>query len=176
MATYRFGTTSSPSRTATEGRAQPVEESDVKDDADPNRLLQCPYDKSHQIRASRFPYHIIKCRKNHPELASELKACPFNARHLVPKHELAHHTETCENRPSGDSQDAGNSNECCQWHVPVSTWVNPNMTENWDEEVDNDAAPFVWGVDKTFTQEQKSKPSKTPAPRAPNTLPWDDKQ
>uniref|UniRef100_A0A3P8SB64 CHHC U11-48K-type domain-containing protein n=1 Tax=Amphiprion percula TaxID=161767 RepID=A0A3P8SB64_AMPPE len=148
MATYRFGTTSSPSRTATEGRAQPAEESDVKDDADPNRLLQCPYDKSHQIRASRFPYHIIKCRKNHPELASELRACPFNARHLVPKHELAHHTETCENRPSGDSQD----------------------------EVDNDAAPFVWSVDKTFTQEQKSKPSKTPAPRAPNTLPWDDEQ
>lgn len=31
--------------------------------ADPEKLLQCPYDKSHQIRACRFPYHLIKCGK-----------------------------------------------------------------------------------------------------------------
>ena len=24
------------------------------------KLLQCPYDKTHQIRAFRFPYHLIK--------------------------------------------------------------------------------------------------------------------
>ncbi|XP_022047348.1 gametocyte-specific factor 1-like [Acanthochromis polyacanthus] len=175
MATYRFGTPSSPSRMASAGRAHPAEESDVTDDGDPNRLLQCPFDEHHKIRASRFPFHIIKCRKNHPKLASELKTCPFNARHLVPKHELAHHTETCENRPSEDSQAAGSSNEP-QWHVPVSTRVNPNMTEDWEEEVDNDAVPFVWGADMTFTKEQKSKASKTLSPRAPNTRPWDNKQ
>jgi len=34
------------------------------DDAiDPNRIVQCPYDKNHQIRASRFPFHVLKCRK-----------------------------------------------------------------------------------------------------------------
>lgn len=30
---------------------------------DPERLVQCPYDKHHQIRACRFPYHLVKCRK-----------------------------------------------------------------------------------------------------------------
>lgn len=30
---------------------------------DPDKLLQCPFDKNHQIRVCRFPYHLIKCRK-----------------------------------------------------------------------------------------------------------------
>jgi len=30
---------------------------------EPEKLMQCPYDKNHQIRPCRFPYHIIKCRK-----------------------------------------------------------------------------------------------------------------
>lgn len=38
--------------------------------------------------------------QNHSKLASELKTCPFNARHLVPRHELAHHIEHCENKCS----------------------------------------------------------------------------
>lgn len=33
------------------------------DSLDPEKLLQCPYDKNHQIRACRFPYHLIKCKK-----------------------------------------------------------------------------------------------------------------
>ncbi|KAG2468141.1 PFD5 protein, partial [Polypterus senegalus] len=65
---------------------------------DPEALQQCPYDKSHQIRAIRFPYHLIKCGKNHPELAKQLKSCPFNARHLVQKHELSSHIANCEDR------------------------------------------------------------------------------
>ncbi|CAM5080940.1 unnamed protein product [Eretmochelys imbricata] len=35
------------------------------DALDPERLIQCPYDNYHQIRACRFPYHLIKCRKAH---------------------------------------------------------------------------------------------------------------
>lgn len=47
----------------------------------------------------------INSLQNHPKLARELKTCPFNARHLVPKHELAHHTETCEDRVSVDMEE-----------------------------------------------------------------------
>lgn len=36
---------------------------DGKGNTDPEKLLQCPFDKNHKIRSSRFPYHIIKCRK-----------------------------------------------------------------------------------------------------------------
>ena len=38
--------------------------------------------------------------QNHPKLASELKTCPFNARHLIPKHELSLHIATCVDRKS----------------------------------------------------------------------------
>lgn len=36
---------------------------DTRANCNPNNLLQCPFDKNHQIRSCRFPYHIIKCRK-----------------------------------------------------------------------------------------------------------------
>lgn len=47
----------------------------------------------------------LSLMQNHPKLASELKTCPFNARHLVPKSELTHHTATCEDRISLDADD-----------------------------------------------------------------------
>ena len=36
----------------------------------PEKLLWCAYDKNHQIRACRFPYQFIKCRKNHLDVAN----------------------------------------------------------------------------------------------------------
>uniref|UniRef100_A0A3B4BKA5 CHHC U11-48K-type domain-containing protein n=1 Tax=Periophthalmus magnuspinnatus TaxID=409849 RepID=A0A3B4BKA5_9GOBI len=162
MNTITFGTTTEPLHIATAGRDQPAEEFDDKGNIDPDRLLQCPFDKNHQIRACRFPYHLIKCRKNHPKLASELKTCPYNARHLVPKHELNHHTETCEDRITVDIMDGemitnGDGNS---WQVPVSTWVNPNVTEDWDA-----GEIFI-------LQEMRPTNNLGPTCRIPNTLPW----
>ncbi|TKC52660.1 hypothetical protein EI555_004517 [Monodon monoceros] len=68
------------------------------DTLDPEKLLQCPYDKNHQIRACRFPYHLIKCRKNHPDIANKLATCPFNARHQVPRAEISHHISSCDDK------------------------------------------------------------------------------
>uniref|UniRef100_A0A8C2ZQT9 CHHC U11-48K-type domain-containing protein n=1 Tax=Cyclopterus lumpus TaxID=8103 RepID=A0A8C2ZQT9_CYCLU len=145
MATIRFGTTSSPCNTAAAERAHLVVETEEKGNCDPEKLLQCPFDKNHLIRSCRFPYHLIKCRKNHPKLASELKTCPFNARHLVHKHELAHHTETCEDR------------------ISVDTVV----------EADDDATPFVWGVNTVLNQKLEARPNNFgPTFRPPNALPW----
>uniref|UniRef100_A0A8C8VHS9 CHHC U11-48K-type domain-containing protein n=1 Tax=Pelusios castaneus TaxID=367368 RepID=A0A8C8VHS9_9SAUR len=62
---------------------------------DPERLVQCPYDKNHQIRACRFPYHLSKCRENNKKIAQELATCPYNARHRVLKHKLKLHISTC---------------------------------------------------------------------------------
>uniref|UniRef100_A0A3Q1G8P8 CHHC U11-48K-type domain-containing protein n=1 Tax=Acanthochromis polyacanthus TaxID=80966 RepID=A0A3Q1G8P8_9TELE len=131
---------------------------------DPDKLVQCPFDKNHQIRVCRFPYHLLKCRKNHPELARELKTCPYNARHLIHKHELARHIETCENRMSVYTEEAGSTNRSL--HVPVSTWVNPTVTEDWDKgKTDN----------QKFIQETRPTNNLGPSFRAPNTLPWSNK-
>ncbi|XP_034551709.1 gametocyte-specific factor 1 isoform X2 [Notolabrus celidotus] len=172
--TIRFGTTSGPCNISSSERTQCVEDMDEKANCDPERLLQCPFDKNHQIRACRFPYHLIKCRKNHPKLASELKTCPFNARHLVPQHELAYHTETCVDRISVHTEEDGGTNGHCQWQVPVSTWVNPTMTEDWDQEADDHAAPFVWGTNGALDLNMETRPTNNLGQiyRTPNTFPW----
>uniref|UniRef100_A0A803TNH7 CHHC U11-48K-type domain-containing protein n=1 Tax=Anolis carolinensis TaxID=28377 RepID=A0A803TNH7_ANOCA len=69
---------------------------------DPEKLLQCPYDKNHQIRASRFPYHLVKCKKNNEKIAKQLVTCPYNARHRIPKDEFNSHIEICESKISSE--------------------------------------------------------------------------
>ncbi|XP_060793014.1 gametocyte-specific factor 1 isoform X2 [Neoarius graeffei] len=144
------------------------------DDANPNALMQCPYDKNHQIRACRFPFHILKCAKNHSKLASELKTCPFNARHLVPRHELAHHIEHCENKCSFTVED-GVTKTHPKFHVPIK-WTAPACEEDWEKEADDDAVPFVWGVtNNPFTVNKPEPPvmnNLNAGVRAPRTLPW----
>uniref|UniRef100_A0A8C8RPU3 Gametocyte specific factor 1 n=1 Tax=Pelusios castaneus TaxID=367368 RepID=A0A8C8RPU3_9SAUR len=93
------------------------------DALDPEKLVQCPYDKNHQIRACRFPYHLIKCRKNHPEIVKQLATCPFNARHQVPKAEISHHISSCDDK-SCIEQDIVNT---------VSMWKPPPCDEDWDK-------------------------------------------
>ncbi|XP_066526598.1 gametocyte-specific factor 1 [Hoplias malabaricus] len=179
MSTIGFGTSLGPVSVNTTGesvRGQNQEPVKQDDPSDPNKLLQCPYDKNHQIRACRFPYHLLKCRKNHPKLASELKTCPFNAKHLMPKHELAHHIQNCEDRRSISIEEDGNSMMQRKFHVPVSTWTNPVSEEDWDKEADDNADTFVWGVSTNRLTENKPEPtttiSLTPGLRAPRTLPW----
>ncbi|CAG03952.1 unnamed protein product [Tetraodon nigroviridis] len=141
---FTFGSTSNPSKTASATLPE-ADEYDTRANCDPNKLLLCPFDKNHRIRSSRFPYHIIKCRKNHPKLASELQSCPFNARHLVPKPELQAHIETCSDRTLVDGGEA-EANGMFRNQLPVSTWQNPNPTEDWDQEADDHAPPFMLGT------------------------------
>uniref|UniRef100_A0A8D2PSV1 Gametocyte specific factor 1 n=1 Tax=Zosterops lateralis melanops TaxID=1220523 RepID=A0A8D2PSV1_ZOSLA len=65
---------------------------------DPERLIQCPLVKHHQIRARRFPYHLVKCKESNPEIAKKLATCPFNARHLVPQADLSDHIMKCNDK------------------------------------------------------------------------------
>uniref|UniRef100_A0A665THM2 Zgc:56699 n=1 Tax=Echeneis naucrates TaxID=173247 RepID=A0A665THM2_ECHNA len=144
MTTIRFGSSSGPCRTSA-GRDEHSEGIDDKGNYDQDKILQCPFDKNHKMRASRFPYHLIKCRKNHPKLASELKPCPFNARHLVPGHEMTHHIETCQNRIS-----------------------------DWDKECDDNAPPFVWGENTSSNQLLYTQATNMLGRsfRVPKDLPW----
>ncbi|NWQ84417.1 GTSF1 factor, partial [Columbina picui] len=103
------------------------------DALDPERLIQCPYNKYHQIRACRFPYHLVKCRKSYPEVAKELATCPFNARHLVPQAELSDHIKKCSDK-SLIEQDIVNESSGSQREQmnAVSTWQAPPCDEDWE--------------------------------------------
>lgn len=49
-------------------------------------LIECPYNRAHQILASRMQFHLIKCRKNYPN--AKMADCPFNKTHVIPVNEL----------------------------------------------------------------------------------------
>ncbi|KAM9785445.1 gametocyte-specific factor 1 [Neosynchiropus ocellatus] len=174
MATIRFGSSLGACSNTSGQRAQQAEQFDDSSNVDPERLLLCPFDPNHHIRACRFPYHLIKCRKNHPKLAKELKTCPFNARHLVQPQDFAHHMDTCVDRVRMDSPVMADEQEFSRFKKPPSTWVNPSPTEDWDAEADDVAVPFIWGKSSTFAPTAASNPSGQLGQRvrAPNTLPW----
>lgn len=67
-----------------------------------DRLLECPYNRSHQIRPERMQYHLIKCRKQFPE--KNLVICPFNATHHMAKSEERNHMINCPDRRIVDIQ------------------------------------------------------------------------
>ncbi|OXB51794.1 hypothetical protein ASZ78_007936, partial [Callipepla squamata] len=101
---------------------------------DPDRLIQCPYDNHHRIRARRFPYHLVKCRKNHPEVEKLLATCPFNARHLVPKADLGDHILKCKDKRliEQDIARCSSGSQRDEMNV-VSTWKAPPCDEDWEK-------------------------------------------
>ncbi|KAL0273987.1 UNVERIFIED_CONTAM: hypothetical protein PYX00_006533 [Menopon gallinae] len=56
----------------------------------------CPFEKSHVIRRHRLPYHLQKCKKNHPDV--KLDACSYNFSHLISKTDLVEHLESCPSK------------------------------------------------------------------------------
>ncbi|CAI5765040.1 Uncharacterized protein PODLI_1B006266 [Podarcis lilfordi] len=115
---------------------------------DPERLVQCPYDKNHQIRACRLPYHLVKCRKNNQKIARELATCPYNARHRVPKQELKLHIATCENKVSPEVLEVTSSRGDPKNRIrEVTAWQCPPPEEDWEADAaEYPAPPFVFGT------------------------------
>jgi len=62
----------------------------------PSQFLTCPYNRAHQIRPERMQYHLIKCRKQFPELS--LVVCPYNATHHVPRADEHQHLLSCPDK------------------------------------------------------------------------------
>ncbi|XP_071277387.1 gametocyte-specific factor 1-like isoform X4 [Agelaius tricolor] len=113
---------------------------------EPDALVQCPYDRSHQVRVSRLPYHLVRCQQNNPQVSRTLATCPFNARHRVPRALLRAHVTSCPDKlplelPPGVSQV---SQVCPLTAVPcvpaepedmtktAHTWQPPPCQEDWD--------------------------------------------
>ncbi|KAM9319905.1 gametocyte-specific factor 1 [Gastrophryne carolinensis] len=145
----------------------------VYDPQDPERLLQCPYDSNHQIRACRFPYHLIKCRKNHPELAKQFVTCPFNARHLVPRGELSFHISRCDDK-SCIEQDIADEKSVFKQDFGPSEWNSPPCNEDWDKDLHSDKPSFMWGIPSYPVPSTLMDPKSSLGPnlRVPKSIPY----
>ncbi|XP_058451027.1 gametocyte-specific factor 1 homolog [Malaya genurostris] len=63
-------------------------------------IVECPYNRAHQIMSFRMQTHLYKCRKNHKDL--KYVKCPFNETHDMPQQELKYHSSICPDRESFD--------------------------------------------------------------------------
>ncbi|KAM6471400.1 gametocyte-specific factor 1-like isoform 7-T7 [Liasis olivaceus] len=125
---------------------QTMDREDSYDALDPEKPVQCPYDKSHQIRACRFPYHLVKCRKNHPEIVQQLVTCPFNARHQVPREEISQHISSCDDKRCIEQDIASQAKKKREVNV-ISSWQSPPCEEDWDKDIgDQSDSTFIWGT------------------------------
>ncbi|XP_040395265.1 gametocyte-specific factor 1 [Cygnus olor] len=133
---------------------------------EPEALVQCPYDRSHRVRAARLPYHLVKCQRNNPQVARHLATCPFNARHRVPRAELRSHLASCPDRRQIDVPPEAAAAETKSPEAPAA-WQSPPCREDWEAELDGleDAPPFIL----TVTTGELLLPSDRCAPAAPQS-------
>ncbi|XP_009935946.2 gametocyte-specific factor 1-like [Opisthocomus hoazin] len=143
---------------------------------DPDRLIRCPYNKHHLIRVCRFSCHIVKCRKNYPELAKELVTCPFHARHLVRQADLSDHITKCRYKEFIEQDIVNQSSDFEREQMnAVSTWQAPPCDEDWEaESLEQPSSPFIWGMSSSGTnstsfEHKNCLPSRV---RAPESFPY----
>ena len=97
-------------------------------------LIQCPYDPVHMISQMRFPYHLIKCRKNHN--GKEYSQCPFDAKHVVPKSKFQDHLQKCDKRAIIEPQLVLDDSRNLEHLLPESKadQIHAHLSNEWDLE------------------------------------------
>uniref|UniRef100_A0A674HAE7 Gametocyte-specific factor 1-like n=1 Tax=Taeniopygia guttata TaxID=59729 RepID=A0A674HAE7_TAEGU len=118
---------------------------------EPDELVQCPYDQSHQVRVSRLPYHLVRCQQNNPQVSRTLATCPFNARHRVPRALLRSHLGCCPDQLPLELPPDPEDMTGPAW-PPLQPWQPPPCQEDWDAELGelelDKPPPFVLRVTK----------------------------
>ncbi|NWV73373.1 GTSF1 factor, partial [Dasyornis broadbenti] len=128
---------------------------------EPDALVQCPYDRSHQVRVSRLPYHLVRCQ--------QVRGVP---RQVSPGVSLSppHGCPLCTPADPGDT--AGDRKA---WEPPRA-WQPPPCREDWDAELSEleveEPPPFILNVTKgdlpvPCHSSGPAAPSEGPAPRRP---------
>ncbi|CAN8207414.1 unnamed protein product [Coccothraustes coccothraustes] len=147
---------------------------------EPDALVQCPYDRSHQVRVSRLPYHLVRCQQNNPQVSRTLATCPFNARHRVPRAALRAHVASCPDKlplelPPGTRRAPRYPEDTAK---TAHAWQPPPCQEDWDAELSEleleEPPPFILHVTKGDlpvpchrTSEVTPLPPLSPDPAAP---------
>ncbi|XP_067170023.1 gametocyte-specific factor 1 [Apteryx mantelli] len=131
---------------------------------EPGRLLQCPYDQSHRVRAARFPYHLVKCQRSHEQLARSLATCPYNARHKVPRAELRSHAASCADNRQPQLFRELSPGAPAEPPADAAATAAPPCHEDWEADAAEAAPPFV--LDFGAAEQLPAGPSSPPPPPA----------
>ena len=58
-----------------------------------DKIVTCPYEKTHRVRKSVLPYHLVRCGRNNT--SSTKIRCPFDAFHIIEGTEFESHVMNC---------------------------------------------------------------------------------
>lgn len=62
---------------------------------EPNRkMVTCPFNSSHHVKQSKFPSHLIKCKKQHPN--HRKVACWYNGLEYIDIDKIDEHVKVCK--------------------------------------------------------------------------------
>lgn len=61
-----------------------------------DEYVTCPYNKAHEVQRIRFQAHILRCRKQYPNI--ELATCFYNVKHLVKPEDMPKHLAECADK------------------------------------------------------------------------------
>ncbi|GAB6019234.1 Gametocyte specific factor [Chamberlinius hualienensis] len=94
-----------------------------------DEYVTCPYDPAHRILAVRFITHLVKCKRNHSDVA--IVSCPFNSQHLMKAEERSRHIATCPDKVSVERDFF--TLEVCSGQTAVPGYqTRVACSENWD--------------------------------------------
>ncbi|CAO1381231.1 unnamed protein product [Diamesa serratosioi] len=101
-------------------------------------LVQCPYNKAHQILQSRFQKHLTKCKNSYTK--NDMAICCYNTTHIFNKSEIKAHEANCSGRLTieqfmyDEKPSCSNSRPAeAKANVENKPCWNGNDEECWDE-------------------------------------------
>jgi len=103
--------------------------------------LTCPYNPSHQITRKRMQVHLVKCRKNHPDV--DFVTCKYNSCHHIAKPELKDHEDNCPDRKIVELAMYNKANGDVKYVPPPAVNQGPICTDGDDEDWELEAAGHV---------------------------------
>ncbi|XP_035915008.1 serine/threonine-protein kinase fray2-like [Anopheles stephensi] len=104
-----------------------------------SNVRQCPFDPLHIISAKSFAIHLVKCKRQHPEI--KLVECYFDSSHLVKEEELKQHMRTCSGR-----------NHLLEY----KTTIDRTTTGCGADRLDDPAANLIYNTDESNRQKTET--------------------
>jgi len=95
-------------------------------------VVVCPYDRAHKVTKARLPYHLVKCRRNHPEIP--MQVCFFNLDHHVLEIDYEKHLLVCPSKKEFEEKNREDADEEPMNLPKPSTPPRIHCDEDWDEE------------------------------------------
>ena len=97
-------------------------------------IVTCPYEKTHRIRNSVLPYHLVRCGRNN--ISTTRIRCPFDAFHIIEETEFESHVMNCAS--SGNIRQHQysfeSSRELGTVPLEVVAKLSVPIMEDWNEE------------------------------------------